>query len=188
MFNLITTDQREVGKLKTSVKTFRNDLTGTEISIYLLKKDRAGNEWWAFEDLFALPFIRQMMAKRVVDLYGHGLSLDDITQHTAQLKKLLRSNDVEKYEKCFAKVLEMENLATTMADPIRQCIGLCTVYLMLNDERPDSYTSTDQARKMDMLSLDIDLQTFFLNWWTDCMRHSGKVLKGISAIASMTNQ
>jgi hypothetical protein len=188
MLKLITTDQREVGKSKTSVRTYRNDLTGTEITTYMLRKDAAGNEWWAFEDLFALPFIRQMMAKRIVDLYGHGLSLDDINQHVAQFKKLLKSNDPEKYEKCYAKALEMETLATTMADPVRQCIGLCTVYLMLNDERPDAYSNTEQARKMDLLTLDIDLQTFFLNWWTDCMRHSGKVLKGISAIASMTNQ
>lgn len=187
MFSLITEQVREVNKKPTLVRVYRNDITSTEVIMYVLRQDAGGNKWWAFEDLFAIPFIRQMAAKKVIDLYGHGLALSDITGHTAQLKDLLRGNQPDKYERCFAKVLEMENLATSMADPVKQCMGMCTVYLCLNEERPDSYANHIQAQKMELMAADIDSQSFFLNWWTEVMRHSGKVLKTISGTASMLN-
>lgn len=184
MFQLTTTAQRTVQGQPVPARIYSNKLTGTELVTYQLYKDKAGNTWWTFEDLFTLPFIRQLAAKRVIDLYGHGLALADIKAHTTQLKTLLRGADPEKYERAYAKVLELENLSEQTADPVKQCIGLCTVYLLLNDERPDTWTMGEQAVKMSHLSLDLDAQAFFLRWWTDIMRHSGKVLKGISQIVS----
>lgn len=188
MLKLEKTETRTINGAATPVRIYRNTLTGSEISIYLLKTDYQGNKWWAFEDLFALPFIRQMAAKKVLDLYGHGLALADVKAISGQIKSILRSNSPEKYELAYAKTNELENLAETMADPVRQCIGLCTVYLILNDELPDTWTNQDTARKMSILTLDVELQAFFLNWWTDIMRRSGQVLKGLSRIVSTVNQ
>ena len=87
-----------------------------------------------------------------------------------------------------AKVLELENLTETMADPVKQCLGLCTVYLLFNDEMPDAWTTPVTSQKMTAMAHDIDAQAFFLNWWTGIMRHSGKVLKGLSRIASKVSE
>ncbi len=187
MFQLTTTASRPVGGKPTPARTYRNEQTGTELVTYQLYKDRAGNTWWTFEDLFTLPFIRQLAAKKVLDLYGHGLALSDIKAHTTQLKTLLRGSEADKYERAYAKVLELEGLSETMADPVKQCIGLCTVYILMNDERPDAYVQAEQSVKMSHLALDVEAQAFFLRWWTDTMRHSGKVLKGISQIVSTLN-
>lgn len=166
------------------VRTYKNAITGTEISTSSVYKDKAGHVWHVFDDLFSIPFIRQMAAKRVLDLYGNGLSLIDVKSITTQMKAIVKSNDAEKYERVFAKLLELENLAETMADPVKQCIGLCTVYTLLDDERPDTYLQSDVSVKLSLLSLDIDAQTFFLTWWTGVMSRSGQILKGLSRIAS----
>lgn len=187
MFQLTTTALRTIGGKPTPTRTYRNEQTGSELVTYQLYQDKAKNTWWTFEDLFTLPFIRQLAAKRVIDLYGHGLALTDIKAHTTQLKNTLRGTDPEKYERAYAKVLELESLTESTADPVKQCIGLSTVYLLLNDERPDVWTTAEQAVKMSHLSLDLDAQAFFLRWWTDIMRHSGKVLKGLSQIVSTVN-
>lgn len=176
-------------KVKTSageklIRTYRNQLTGTELTTSSIYKDKAGHTWHVFDDLFSLPFIRHMAAKRVLDLYGNGLSLIDVKSISTQLKAIVKSNDVEKYEKAYSKILELENLAETMADPVKQCIGLCTVYTLLDDERPDTYLQAEVNIKLSLLSLDIDAQTFFLTWWTGVMSHSGQILKGLSRIAS----
>lgn len=184
MLQLEKTESRTIAGKSTPVKVYRNRVTGGECVIYLLHTDGHGNQWWTFEDLFALPFVRQLAAKKVIDLYGHGLSLDDIKQHTGQLKTILRSASPDKLDLAMAKVLEMENLSETMADPVKQCMGLCTVYLILNDEMPDAWTNQVTSQKMTLMALDIGLQSFFLNWWTDIMRHSGQVLKGLSRIVS----
>lgn len=184
MFELIDTAQRNIGGKALPARLYRNKSTSTELITYLLYTDKANRQWWTFEDLFSLPFVRQLAAKKVIDLYGHGLSLTDIKAYTTQIKELARSQHAEKYELIYSKVLEMEGLTETMADPVKQCIGLCTVYVLLDQERPDAYVQAEQNVKMSALALDVDAQAFFLRWWTDVMRHSGKVLKGISAIAS----
>lgn len=184
MFQLTTTAQRTIGGKPTPARVYRNTQTGTELVTYQLYTDSAKNTWWTFEDLFTLPIVRQLAAKRVLDLYGHGLGLEDVKGYTTQLKALLRSGEPDKYERAYAKVLEMEDLTEKQADPVKQCIGLSTVYLLLNEERPDVYSPPEQGVKMTQLSLDLDAQAFFLRWWTDTMKHSGKVLKGISQIAS----
>jgi hypothetical protein len=184
MFEFIETAQKAINGKPTLARLYRNKQTGTELFTYLLYTDKDKRQWWTFEDLFTLPFIRQLAAKKIIDLYGHGLALTDIKGYTTQIKEVLRSNHSEKYEMAYAKILEMENLTETMADPVKQCIGLCTVYVLLGDERPDAYVQAEQNIKMSALALDIDAQAFFLHWWTDIMRRYGKLLKGISGIAS----
>lgn len=188
MFRLIKNENRVIQGKERAVRTYRNEQTTTELTTYLLTNDKFGGYWWTFEDLFTVPFIRQMAAKKVVDLYGYGLTMPDIMGYTAQIKTLLRSNDAEKYEKIYAEVLKLESLTSAMADPVKQCIGLSTVYLLYNDERPDAYVQSEQNVKMSVLAQDIDLQAFFLNWWTDIMKDSGQVLKGLSRIASTIAQ
>jgi hypothetical protein len=170
------------------VRTYKNSLTGTELTTSSVYKDKSGHVWHVFDDLFSLPFIRHMAAKRVLDLYGNGLALIDVKSISEQLKAILKSNHVEKYERAYAKIMELENLAETMADPVKQCIGLCTVYTLLDDERPDTYLQPDVNLKLSLLNLDIDAQTFFLTWWTGVMNHSGQILKGLSQIVSTVGQ
>lgn len=184
MLELKKIEKRPINGVETPCRVYRDTSTDTEVVTYLLKTDKQKNTWWTFEDLFTLPFIRQLSAKKVLDLYGHGLTLDDIKTLTAQVKANLRSDSPEKYELAYAKVLELENLTETMADPVKQCIGLCTVYILLNDEMPDVWTNHVSSLKMSLLGLDSDLQAFFLSWWTGIMRHSGSLLKGVSRIAS----
>lgn len=188
MLKLERQEDREINGKLTPTRRYKNTLTGNDLTTYLLHTDKFGNKWWTFEDLFALPFIRQLTAKKVLDLYGNGLTLDDVKSITGQLKTILRSDSGERYEHAYAKVLELENLTETMADPVKQCMGLCTVYVLFNDEMPDAWSTPVTSQKMTVLANDLDSQAFFLNWWTDIMRRSGKVLKGLSRIASTANE
>jgi hypothetical protein len=187
MLKLEKQEDRVLNGSPTKVRVYRNTTTDTVVETYLLLKDPQGNLWWTFLDLFSLPFIRQLAAKKVLDLYGHGLRIEDIKAITSQVKATLRSDSPEKYDLAMAKVLELENLTDATADPVKQCIGLCTVYLLLNEESPDVWTNTESSAKMGLLSLDASLQAFFLNWWTGVMRRSGLLLKGLSRIASAVN-
>lgn len=184
MFQLTKTEERQIGTTKRTVRVYRNTTTGNEVTTYLLHVDEQKRKWWAFEDLYSVPHIRMLAANKIVRLYGNDLSLDDITAHTTELKAIMRSADAEKYEKAYAKVLELEKLSTAMADPVKQSIGLCTLYLLMDEERPDVYNQAEQAAKMSILALDVDLQTFFLNWWIGVMQRYGKDLKVLSLIAS----
>jgi hypothetical protein len=188
MLKLEKTGEREMNGRKTATRLYKNTLTGSEVTTYHLHTDKFGNTWWTFEDLFALPFIRQLAAKKVIDLYGNGLSLDDIKGISGELKTILKTDHPERYEKAYAKALELENLAEMMADPVKQCMGLCTVYLLFNDENPDTWTTPVTSQKMTAMALDLDSQAFFLNWWTDIMRRSGQVLKGLSRIVSTASE
>ncbi len=188
MLKLEKTGSRLIGGKETETRQYKNTITGNDVTTYHLHTDKLKNKWFAFDDLFSLPFVRQLAAKRVLDLYGNGLSLEDIKGISGELKTILKMNDPEKYEKAYAKALELENLAETMADPVKQCIGLCTVYLLFNDENPDTWSQPVQSQKMTVMANDIDSQAFFLNWWTGNMRRSGQVLKGLSRIASMSTE
>jgi hypothetical protein len=188
MLKLESIVKKPINGIETECKIYKNTITGTECTMYLLRTDIFGNKWWSFEDLFTLPFIRQLSAKKVLDLYGHGLAMEDIKLITGQLKSVLKSNDVEKYEKAYAKVLELDNLTETLADPVRQCMGLCTVYLLFNDEFPDAWSNEIVSKKMTAMAQDIESQAFFLNWWIGVMKQSGQVLKGLSQIASTVNE
>lgn len=188
MLKLEKLDKRVLNGKETAIRVYKNALTGGICETYHLHTDQFGNQWWAFVDLFTLPFIRQLSAKKVLDLYGHGLALEDVKQIAGQIKTILRSASPDKYEMAYGKAMELENLAETMADPVKQCMGLCTVYLLFNDEMPDAWTQQVVSQKMTVMAADIGLQSFFLNWWTDIMRHSGQLLKGLSQIVSTVDE
>lgn len=188
MLQLQKTEIRTVNGQQIEFRIYSNTLTGNSLATYFLRKDLFGNTWWAFEDLFQLPFIRQIASKKVIDLYGQGLSLMDIKSITGQLKGILKSASTEKYEQAYAKVLELENLTENLADPVRQSLGLCTVYLLMNDEPPESWTNQATAEKMSALALDPESQAFFLSWWMNKTKVFGQVLKGLSQIASTASQ
>lgn len=181
MFELTKQETKE----NRLIRTYTDGTTNTVLTTTLLRTDKAGRKWWTFEDMFAIPFIRQLAAKKIIDLYGHGIIVDDIYAFTGEMKVLLRAKDEgEKYERIYAKVLEMEQLTKIMADPVQQSIGLSTVYLLMDDERPDVYVMSEQQVKMTAMSVDLDNHAFFLDWWTGIIARCGGILKAISAIAS----
>lgn len=179
--------EKEINGQPTVVRIWQYE-DGRELVTYRIRIDNQGNEWYAFEDLYQLPNQRYIASKKVIELYGHGLHLDDIKAITATIKGILKSNDAEKYEKAFAKVLELEGLSESMADPEKQSLGLCTVYLLMNDERPDVYNNQVQSLKMSNLALDIESQAFFLTWWTTSIMRYGAALSGLSTIVSKASE
>lgn len=165
-------------------RTYKNTLTGNTITTELLKEDRYGNRWWTFQDLYTLPLIRQMATAKISRLFGSDLLLEDVLTISKEGKDLCKSTAQDKYERIYSKWLELESLASAMADPVKQYIALCTVYLMLNDEGPDQYSQAQQNKKMELLALDLELQTFFLTWWSEVMSRYGKDYKGLTPIVS----
>ena len=188
MYRLEKTEKRDYNGKPTDFRIWRNNVTGNELVTYFLRQDKFGHTWWTFEDLFQFPFPRQVASKKIVDLYGHGLGLDDIKSITGQLKAILKGAETDKYEKAFAKVLELESLTETVADPIRQHLGLCTVYILMDDENPEIFSNRESSLKMTVLSEDPEGMSFFLSWWIDRMSASGKDLKAFSQIALLASQ
>lgn len=187
MLKLKSRGSKEINGKETPIMIWQNQQTGGELVTYLVRQT-PDHKWWAFEDLYQLPMMRYIAAKKVLELYGHGLSLDDIKGITGVMKGILKSDDKEKYEKAYAKVLELESLTESFADPIKQSLGLCTVYLLLDDEPPDVWTNQVSSLKMGILALDVESQAFFLNWWASSITHYGQGLKGLSAIVSKMSE
>lgn len=167
-----------------TVRVYRSKIHGTEIRTHLLTTDKQKNKWWTFEDLPSLPWIRNLAANKITRLFGNDLSLADIQAKMAQQRAILRSKDAEKIDKAIAHTYEIDNLATGLADPIKQAVGLGTLYLLLNDERPDVYLQSEQSVKMTILTLDPDMHAFFLSWWQGIIERYGTGLKVISPIVS----
>lgn len=185
MFKLTNTRKLEDGREK---RTYREEETNSEIYTIELYKDKQGNRWFAFEDLYMMPFSRHFAAKKVIDLYGAGLTLDDVRAVTKQIKVHLKGSDPDKYEKAMAEVLRLEQLSESMGDPVKQSLGLCTVYLLLDKEQIDVYSQDVMNYKMSLLAMDLDAQAFFLQWWTGIIPRYTGVLKGLSQIASSVSQ
>lgn len=150
-------------KDENNKRTYTNSATGSKCITSLTYTDKEGNDWYSFDDLMTLPYTRQFAASKVSSLYALGLSKDDLTGHINGLKTILKSNDVEKYEKAFASVLDFENKANNATDPVKQMSSLACVYNLLNDEPIDSFDGSLQIKKMALLEADIDLHCFFLN-------------------------
>lgn len=185
MFKLTNTTKLENGKEK---RTYREDQTNSEISTVEMYTDSRNNRWFVFEDLYQMPFSRHFAAKKVIDLYGAGLSIDDVRQITKSLKLMLKSSDPDKYEKAMSDVLRLEQLTETMADPVKQSLGLCTVYVLLDKEQVDVYSQDMMNYKMSLMAMDLELQAFFLQWWIAIIPRYTGVLKGLSQIASSASQ
>ena len=113
-----------------------------------------------------------------------GLSLKDILDWCNQEKKLLKSDDPDKYEKLFQLVLEKERLANYTADPVKMHLALCTVYVIEDGERIDYFDEEQSHAKSMKWKGMIDCIPFFLTWYNDITQHYIKDLKSISRIAS----
>lgn len=143
-------------------RTYVNSQTGSRCITSKVYVDKEKNNWWAFEDLFTIPYTRNFAATKISSLYALGLSKDDLSSHINGLKEILKSQDKEKYEKAFALVLDFEGKAENATDPIKQLSSLVCVYYMINDEAIDSFDGSLQLRKMQLLESDPVAHSFFL--------------------------
>lgn len=165
-------------------RTYRSSITGTEVTTSLIHTSQSGDKWWAFDDLLNIPFIRKKTAENLTRLYGAGIVKEDLLEVVKKLKDLLKSSDSEKYEKSYAEVLQLEQMADKVMDPIKQSLSLCPVYILAEDERIDTFNSAEAKTKMEKWALDPDAQAFFLNWLNDGMNAYLSLSNTISQIAS----
>lgn len=169
-------------------RIYRNEATGSECQTELLLTDDQNNNWWGFKDLRMIPYIRITYAKHISDLFSIGLSLKDIQDWCKQEKDLLRGKDPEKYEKLYALILEKERLANYTADPTKQHLALCTVYVLREDERIDHFSDEISAEKLQIWNADIGLLSFFLSWHNNHIQNFIKTLDRITPIVSRQQQ
>lgn len=171
------------------VRTFRNEKTGTETKVHLIHKDPEGRTWWGFLDLRLIPMMRVSMAQNITNLYRVGMTLKDIQTWCDQEKTLLRSNDPEKYEKLYSLVLEKEKLSSFTADPLRQQLALCSVYIIADDERIDYFDEAQAEAKLKLWAGFPEMVSFFLTWHTDHIRRYMKRLESVSqTVLSLQDQ
>lgn len=154
--------------------------TGSTCETMEIYIDSGGNKWFGFRDLFKIPYIRVAYAKHISDLFSIGLGLSDIVAWCKAEKDLIRSDDPEKYEKLFALILEKERIAKSTADPVRQHLALCTVYVLSDDERIDLFKDEDAETKLKLWGGDRGAITFFLNWHNAHIQRYTKALDRIS--------
>ena len=150
-------------------RIYRSSITGTEVSTSVIFTSQDGTKWWAFDDLLNIPFIRKKAAESLTRLYGAGIAKDDLLQVVTRLKELLKGNDPEQYEKSYAEVLQLEQLANQVADPIKQSLSLCPIYILSDDERIDTFSNSEAVAKMQRWAIEPDAQAFFLSWLNDGM-------------------
>lgn len=166
-------------------RTYRSEITGTEIEMFVLKTTpETGEKWWAFRDLLSMPFIRKKASEKLTDLYGASITKDDIDRFVSSMKELLKSTNPEKYERAYSEILQLESLAARTADPIKQSLSLCAVYILSDIERPDTFSNKETIEKMEHWALQPELQAFFLIWLSDGMNDFTKHYSNIMAIAS----
>lgn len=167
------------GKLK---RLYRNE-QGIEVKTSEIYKDQDGTVWYGFDDLFKIPIMRLSMARHISDMFTMGLSLKDILDWCDQEKKLIKSTDPDKYEKLYSLILEKERLANHTADPVRQHLALCTVYVLSAEERIDYFDEEQSGAKLRLWGGMVDAIPFFLTWYNVITRDYLKDLKSISQIA-----
>jgi len=165
-------------------RIYGNDTNNTEIETVLLYTDILGQKWYGFKDLFTIPYIRLAYSKTISDLFQVGLTNKDLTEWIQKQKDILKSNDKEKYEKLYSLVLEMEGNITTVTDPMKQHLALCTIYVLSEDEAIDIYTPAQASKKLDMWAQDMDAQAFFLNWHSE---HIQRYLAGFNSISQIVS-
>lgn len=173
-----------INKISGTRRTYTSSITGTEISTKLIYTDGSGNNWWAFEDLLQMPFIRKKAAEKVSQLYGVGITKEDLSNFVTKMKNTLRGADAERYEKAYSEVLNLESIIESTADPVKESLSLCTVYIMQDDERVDNFSYQQAARKVELWTLDTDAQAFFLTWLAAGINDYTQHYKSIMQIAS----
>lgn len=180
IYELVHEKNEGTGNKPRLVRLYRNSRTGTETKLQLLHTDKQGEKWWGFTDLYKIPYSRLAMVRNITDLYAIGLSLKDITKWCEDMKGLLRSADAERYEKAYAKVLEIETTAKFGADPIQQQLALCTVYVLSDEERIDYFDESISVDKLTKWKTQPELVAFFLTWHTGHIHNSIRRLERIS--------
>lgn len=165
-------------------RKYRNPVTGSECSTKKVYSDKDGNSWWEFDNLFTLPFMRQFAATKISSLYQIGLSKDDITNHIAGLKTILKSADPEKYDKAMSMVITFEERFNDATNAIKQISSLVCVYNLLNDERVDIFDLTIQDEKLKLLEADYEAHAFFLRRQIERTETYGTALDKLSKTAS----
>lgn len=178
MWKLQTLDKNATKRIYT------NTITESECMTEVIYTDAAGYRWWSFVDLFTLPIIREVAARKVTDLYTASITKTDIDEFLNKQKTILRSNDPEKYDKLMSEVLNFESAVSNVSDPTRNLLSLCTVYVMSDDERPDAYDLNLAMAKMDLWKEDTDAMVFFLNWLTDTINSFLSASAKVSQIVS----
>lgn len=166
-------------------RVYENDKNSATIQTTLIYTDKMGNDWWAFYDLFNIPYLRIAYSKTISDLFRVGISAEDLKTWIAKEKELLRAakTDPEQYEKLYALILEKEVLINSTVDPLQQHLALCTIYVLGDNEVIDQYSQRDAAEKMKLWQLDVEAESFFLTWHIDRMASYTKVLNELSQIA-----
>lgn len=170
---------------KDGKRTYTNSTTGSRCTTSKLYTDKEGNDWFGFHNLTEIPYTRQFAATKISSLYALGLSKDDLSEHINGLKKVLKSDDKEKYEKAFALVLDFESKANNATDAIKQMSSLVCVYFTINDEPIDSFDNNLQIKKMSLLEADFEMHSFFLKQQITATEHYMNFLNSISQIASV---
>ena len=178
MLYKLVSEKEEKGK---PVRVYRNETTGTESKLSLIYTEPTSKQkWWGFTDLYKIPIMRMSMARNITDLYTIGMTLKDIQSWCDQEKALLRGNDPEKYEKLYSLILEKERVATFAADPLKQQLALCTVYILADEERIDYFDEQEAEKKLQQWKAFPQMVAFFLTWHTDHIQRYMKRLDKIS--------
>ena len=176
MYQLTTTTDK--------TRSYRSTITGTEITTTLLYIDIDENKWWAFDDLLQIPHIRKMAANNISQLYGQGFTAEDLQDFIGRLKTHLKSNDPEKYEKAYSEAIALESIVANNLDPVKQELGLCSIYILSDTERVDTFSTKEALEKMERWALDLDAQAFFLTWLNAGINDYSKAYKSIMQTAS----
>ena len=171
-----------------NVKVYINEATGSECILDFIYSDISGANWYGFRDLFSIPKVRLAYARSIADLFNIGLSASDITGWISEEKKLLKSNDPEKYEKLYSLVLQKESLVNNTVDPMLQYLSVATVYVVGEDERIDYFNQSETANKLKLWSEDKDAQSFFLGWYSKRIITYMSDLKKLTQIASINQE
>lgn len=169
---------------KDGKRKYSNSATGSKCETQKLYTDKDGNDWYGFTDLLAIPYTRSFAATKISALYALGLSKDDLFSHIGTLKQILRSEDVEKYEKAYARVIDFEAKAQQATDPLKQMSSLVCVYYLLSEEAIDVFDNNLQLKKIAILEADFDLHAFFLSKQIQATEDYTKRLKMLSTIVS----
>lgn len=161
-------------KLIKKTKGERIYSNGTvEIKTVLIRKG-----WWAFEDLLQVPFIRQAYAKRIEDDFSYGTSALDLSKFFSQIKEVLQSKDLEKYEKVYALILKKEESILMIKDPFKQYLAQCAIYVLRPDEDINELNPEEATAKIKSWSTEESL--FFIEWYCNKLQSYYKVFNLIN--------
>ena len=169
-------------------RIYRSSVTGTDMTTTLIYTDIEGRKWWGFEDLLQIPHIRRMAANNISQLYGVGFTQKDLSDFVSRSKNILKGNDSDKYEKAYSELLQLEAIAESNIDPVKQELGLCAVYVLGDSERVDFFSSSEASEKMELWSMDIDAQAFFLSWLSDGITGYSQVSSSIGQTVSQVKK